>query len=93
MNPVAARAGYKKRSGQSAFIQSPKSYNSPTFCDTLNLLAGRARSFNPAATNAHFIRGAQKKTVLGPAVLSVKIIPTGLIQSHTSRVIHKGCKF
>ena len=38
----------------------------PTFCDTLNLSAGLARSFNPAATKHHFINGAQKNTVLGP---------------------------
>jgi hypothetical protein len=30
------------------------------------LLAGRRRSFNPAATRHHFIIGAQKNTVFGP---------------------------
>jgi len=37
------------------------------FCDTLSFSAGRFRSFNPAATRHHFIMGAQKKMVLGPA--------------------------
>jgi hypothetical protein len=36
-------------------------------CETLNFSAGRAKSANPAPTNAHFIVGAQKKTVFGPA--------------------------
>jgi len=32
-----------------------------------NLSAGRAISLRPAATRHHFIKGAQKNTVLGPA--------------------------
>jgi len=40
---------------------------SARFCDTESLSAGRARSFTPAATRHHFMRGAQKKTVFGPA--------------------------
>lgn len=40
---------------------------SATFCDTLSLSAGRLKSFTPAATRHHFINGAQKKTVFGPA--------------------------
>jgi len=37
------------------------------FWDTLSFSAGRLRSFIPAATKHHFIKGAQKNTVLGPA--------------------------
>jgi len=36
------------------------------FCDRESFSAGRLISFSPAATRHHFIRGAQKKTVLGP---------------------------
>ena len=39
------------------------------FWDILSLSAGRVRSFTPAATKHHFIRGAQKNTVLGPTYL------------------------
>jgi hypothetical protein len=38
----------------------------PIFWETLSFSAGRLRSFTPAATKHHFIKGAQKKTVLGP---------------------------
>lgn len=40
---------------------------SATFCDALSLFAGRLKSFKPAATKHHFINGAQKNTVFGPA--------------------------
>lgn len=40
---------------------------SATFWDMLSLSAGRLKSFTPAATRHHFINGAQKKTVFGPA--------------------------
>lgn len=36
-------------------------------CPVLSFSAGLAMSANPAHTNPHFIIGAQKKTVLGPA--------------------------
>jgi hypothetical protein len=38
----------------------------PTFWDTESFSAGRLRSFSPAATRHHFMRGAQKNTVFGP---------------------------
>jgi len=37
------------------------------FCDRLSLSAGRLKSLTPARTRHHFISGAQKKTVFGPA--------------------------
>ena len=44
-----------------------ESKDAPRFWDTLSLSAGRERSFRPAATRHHFMIGAQKKTVFGPA--------------------------
>jgi len=68
MNPVPARAGrnHCNVGSSNAIID----IYIPKFCDTLSLSAGRARSFNPAATSPHFINGAQKNTVLGPTVLN-----------------------
>ena len=68
MNPVPARAGrhHSKVSSSNVMINM----HTPKFCDTLSLSAGRARSFNPAATSPHFINGAQKNTVFGPTVLN-----------------------
>lgn len=37
------------------------------FCDTLSFSAGRLKSLTPAMTRHHFIIGAQKNTVFGPA--------------------------
>jgi hypothetical protein len=41
--------------------------HAPRFCDRLSFSAGRRRSLTPAATRHHFITGAQKNTVFGPA--------------------------
>lgn len=45
---------------------------SATFWETLSLSAGRDKSFRPAKTRHHFIKGAQKNTVLGPAGWFIK---------------------
>lgn len=41
--------------------------NAPKFWETDSFSAGLCKSLTPAATRPHFINGAQKKTVLGPA--------------------------
>jgi len=44
------------------------------FWERLSLSAGRDMSFSPAATRPHFINGAQKNTVLGPAGWFMKAV-------------------
>lgn len=60
------------------------------FCDMLNFSAGLLKSLIPAATRHHFIRGAQKNTVLGPVIQSEFYDKCVRWFNYTSWVAHEG---
>jgi hypothetical protein len=65
MKPVAVKA--IRGPSSDAFHDAYDAQHVPRFWETDSFSAGLERSFSPAATRHHFISGAQKKTVLGPA--------------------------
>jgi len=69
--PVAARA-MSRENGQ-LLLTCEWDNHIPRFCGTESFSAGLDRSLRPAATKHHFIRGAQKKTVLGPKELKTRL--------------------
>src|SRR6266702_4485316 len=100
MIPVAASAENRACPVRSGKKRQKKSHE-PRFCDAESLSAGRARSFTPAATRHHFMRGAQKKTVLGPAQHRVGCpgVSSGgsgaktSLEGRTSWVVHERLEF
>ena len=60
----------------------------PTFWEMLSLSAGLLRSFKPATTRHHFMTGAQKKTVFGPAMPNHAVVrdASGSLVSACARI-------